>query len=171
VFEKRILPIFQSAKPSSCSECHLSGVDLKEYIRPTQQETFVSLVGAGMIDTENPDESKILRFIKRAPENPKLETEDVRKQEYDAFQAWIRAAVADPQLIAVNGDRELVLAVSTAVVDVHLHHSSRIRLHALSSLPDARNQLVPNPHCVFLVPVQFCLQRLVFPLGPHEQHD
>lgn len=34
VFEKRILPIFRSAKPSSCSECHLSGVNLKEYIRP-----------------------------------------------------------------------------------------------------------------------------------------
>ncbi len=46
IFEKRILPIFQSAKPSSCAECHLSGVDLKEYIRPTQQQTFASLVSA-----------------------------------------------------------------------------------------------------------------------------
>ena len=35
IFEKRILPIFQSDMPSSCAECHLSGVDLKEYIRPT----------------------------------------------------------------------------------------------------------------------------------------
>ena len=37
IFEKRIVPIFQSAKPSSCSECHLSGVNLKDYIRPTQR--------------------------------------------------------------------------------------------------------------------------------------
>ena len=102
IFEKRILPIFQSAKPSSCSECHLSGVDLKEYIRPTQQETFVSLVGAGMIDKKNPDESKILRFINRAPENPNLVTEAVRKEEYDAFRAWIQAAMADPQLLAAK---------------------------------------------------------------------
>ena len=87
VFEGRILPIFQSAKPSSCSECHLSGVDLKDYIRPTQQETFASLVGAGMIDTKNPDESKILRFINRAPEEPSLVTEEVRKQEYNAYRA------------------------------------------------------------------------------------
>ena len=42
IFEKRILPIFQSAKPSSCAECHLSGVDLKDYIRPTQKETFLA---------------------------------------------------------------------------------------------------------------------------------
>ena len=64
VFENCNLPIFQSSKPSICSECHLSGGDLKEYTRPTQQETFVSLAGAGMIDMENPDDSQILRFIK-----------------------------------------------------------------------------------------------------------
>jgi hypothetical protein len=49
-----------------------------------------------MIDTKNPDESKILRFIKRTPEKPNLITEKVRKEEYDAFRDWIRAAVADP---------------------------------------------------------------------------
>ena len=70
IFEKRILPIFQSAKPSSCAECHLSGVDLKEYIRPTQQQTFASLVSAGLIDLEQPDDSKILTFISRRPEQP-----------------------------------------------------------------------------------------------------
>jgi hypothetical protein len=48
LFEKRILPIFQSPKPSSCSECHLSGVDLKEYIRPTQQgDVRVAWLGPG----------------------------------------------------------------------------------------------------------------------------
>ena len=102
VFDKRILPIFQSAKPSSCSECHLSGVDLKEYIRPTQQETFVSLVSAGMIDLKKPDDSKILRFINRTPEKPSLVTEEIRKQESEAFRSWIRAAVADPQLMAAK---------------------------------------------------------------------
>lgn len=103
LFEKRILPIFQSAKPSSCSECHLSGVNLKDYIRPTQQETFVSLVGAGMIDLKKPDDSKILRFINRTPDKPSLVTEKVRKQEYEAFRSWILAAVADPQLLVAKG--------------------------------------------------------------------
>ena len=72
IFEKRILPIFQSTKPSSCAECHLSGVDLKEYIRPTQQQTFSSLVSAGLINVAKPDDSKILQFISRRPEQPSL---------------------------------------------------------------------------------------------------
>jgi len=100
IFEKRILPIFQSAKPSSCAECHLSGVDLKEYIRPTQEATFGSLVNAGMIDIQNPDESKLLQFINRRPEKTNLLTDKVRMQEFLAFRAWIRAAASDPTVLA-----------------------------------------------------------------------
>ena len=100
IFEKRILPIFQSAKPSSCAECHLSGVDLKEYIRPTQQQTFASLVSAGLIDVAKPDESKILTFISRRPEKPSLVTDEIRQVEFEAFRAWVRAAVSDSTLIA-----------------------------------------------------------------------
>jgi hypothetical protein len=104
VFEKRILPIFQSPKPSSCAECHLSGVDLKQYIRPTHQETFASLVSAGMIDVAKPDESKILRFIGRRPEKASLVTEEIRNQEFKAFREWIRTAVHDPKLLADKTD-------------------------------------------------------------------
>lgn len=100
IFEKRILPIFQSAKPSSCAECHLSGVDLKEYIRPTQQQTFASLVSAGLIDVAKPDESKILTFISRRPEKPSLVTDEIRQVEFEAFRAWVRATVSDSTLIA-----------------------------------------------------------------------
>src|SRR5262245_10532894 len=46
IFERRIVPIFQSQKPSSCTECHLSGVELKDYIQPDQAKTFASLVEA-----------------------------------------------------------------------------------------------------------------------------
>ncbi len=102
IFEKRILPIFQSAKPSSCAECHLSGVDLKEYIRPTQQETFVSLVSAGMIDVQKPDDSKLLRFINRRPEKQSLVTDNIRQEEFEAFRSWIRAAAADAKMLAAK---------------------------------------------------------------------
>jgi len=51
---------FQSARPSSSAECHLSGVDLKEYIRPTQHQTFASLVSADLIDTDEPEKSLLL---------------------------------------------------------------------------------------------------------------
>src|SRR6188474_2662843 len=70
IFDKRIKPILQAEKPSSCAECHLSGVDLKDFIRPTQQATFASLVAGGMIDVKQPAESKLLKFIERKPEKP-----------------------------------------------------------------------------------------------------
>jgi hypothetical protein len=104
LFEKRILPIFQSAKPSSCTECHLSGVELRDYIRPSQQETFAALLAAEMIDIESPEESKILRFISRRPEQSNLVSDKVRQQEYEAFTEWIRAAVSDPQLVAAKDE-------------------------------------------------------------------
>jgi len=100
IFNRRILPIFQSSKPSSCAECHLSGVDLKEYIRPSQQQTFASLVDAGLINVNQPDDSKILTFIQRRPEQKSLLIEEIREQEFEAFRAWIQAAVSDNALIA-----------------------------------------------------------------------
>lgn len=127
VFKKRILPIFQSAKPSSCAECHLSGVDLKQYIRPTQRETFTALVSAGMIDKKRPDQSKILQFIRRAPKTPNLITAKVRKAEYDAFQAWIRAAVADPKLSAMTGKS---IPIGPQIPDAVIRHSRRDRVTA-----------------------------------------
>ena len=60
IFQKRIVPILQAQRPSSCSECHLSGVDLKDYIRPTQPETFAALRDAGLIDLKTPAKSKLL---------------------------------------------------------------------------------------------------------------
>ena len=106
VFERRVLPIFDSPKPSSCAECHLSGVDLKDYIRPTQAETLAALVASGMVDTKEPDRSKILAFIGRNPETPSLVTETVRREEFDAFRTWLRAAVREPELLAAKPDDE-----------------------------------------------------------------
>lgn len=49
LFTQRIVPILNSPNASSCSECHLSGEDLKNYIGDTQQDTFASLNSAGVI--------------------------------------------------------------------------------------------------------------------------
>lgn len=110
IFDKRIKPILEAKKPSSCAECHLSGVDLKDFIRPTQQETFASLVAGGMIDVKQPGESKLLKFIERKPEKPSLVSEEVRQEEAAAFRAWISAAVMDNKLLAAaksGGDNPL----------------------------------------------------------------
>ena len=42
IFERRIMPIFKSDKPSSCVECHLAGVDLKDYILDSAEKTGAS---------------------------------------------------------------------------------------------------------------------------------
>jgi hypothetical protein len=106
LFEQRLLPILQSPKPSSCTECHLGGVDLKDYLRPDQAATFAALRERGMIDLDNPDQSKILEFIDRRPEQPNLITEKVRQQELQAFRAWIRAAAKDSELLQATADAQ-----------------------------------------------------------------
>jgi hypothetical protein len=101
VFEKRILPIFKSPNPSSCVQCHLSGVDLKDYILPSHEKTFVSLRDQGLIDLDKPTDSQILKLINMREEDRKgaeLIHEKVRKAEYDAFVDWIKACCSDAKL-------------------------------------------------------------------------
>ena len=126
IFEKRILPIFQAKNPSSCTECHLSGVDLKDYIHSSQAETFASLVNVGLVDVKNPDDSKILQFINRRPEQPNLITDKVRKREFEAFRSWIRLAVKDPDLLAAK----VVEAIGPQVSDEVIRHARKDRVLA-----------------------------------------
>jgi hypothetical protein len=101
IFEQRIMPIFQSPNPSSCTECHLAGVDLKNYILPSHEKTFVSLRDQGLIDLENPVDSKILRLIAMggdAKQGASLISAKVRDAEYAAFAEWIKASSNDSKL-------------------------------------------------------------------------
>jgi hypothetical protein len=101
VFEKRLLPIFKSPNPSSCTQCHLSAVDLKYYLLPSHEDTFVSLRDQGLIDLDKPDKSKILALIKMGEaEKGKsaLIHQKTRKAEYEAFADWIKRSAADPRL-------------------------------------------------------------------------
>lgn len=101
VFERRILPIFQSPNPSSCTECHLAGVDLKNYILSSHEKTFLSLRDQGLIDLENPADSKILRLIAMGGgtnQGAALITAKVREAELAAFADWIQASARDPKL-------------------------------------------------------------------------
>jgi hypothetical protein len=101
VFEQRIIPIFKSPSPSSCIQCHLAGVDLKDYIRPSQEQTFASLRDQGLIDMKNPERSRILALIKMGQDEKggaALIQQKVRKAEYEAFAEWIKRSVADPKM-------------------------------------------------------------------------
>lgn len=102
LFERRIMPIFRSPEPSSCVQCHLASVDLKEYILPSHEKTFVSLRDQGLIDLGDPEKSKILQLIrmgeKDLDEGARLIHQETREAEYEAFAAWIIACCNDSRL-------------------------------------------------------------------------
>ncbi len=102
LFEQRIIPIFRSPQPSSCVQCHLASVDLKNYILPSQEKTFVSLRDQGLIDLTAPEKSKILTLIEMGEQDldqgAKLIHAKTRQAEYDAFAAWIKACASDARL-------------------------------------------------------------------------
>ncbi len=98
VFNRRILPIMRSSDASSCAECHLSGVDLRDYILDTPERTFIALRDRDLVDLQNPMQSRILEFIRMSkPESERL-TADTRNMELEAFEAWIAACVASEEL-------------------------------------------------------------------------
>jgi len=102
VFEKRIAPIFKSPNPSSCVQCHLAGVDLKDYILPDAEKTFRSLRDQGLIDLDAPEKSKIVKLIEMGSgdKNANAVQATMRRAEREAFVAWIAACAADPKLKA-----------------------------------------------------------------------
>ena len=105
LFEQRIMPIFRSPQPSSCVQCHLASVDLKSYILPSSEKTFVSLRDQGLIDLTNPEKSKILTLIQMGEKDldrgAKLIHAKTRQAEYEAFAAWVKACCSDQKLRAL----------------------------------------------------------------------
>ncbi|HEY3789113.1 MAG TPA: hypothetical protein VGL71_09670 [Urbifossiella sp.] len=122
VFQERIVPIFKSPNPSSCAQCHLAAVDLKDYILPSAQDTFLALRDQGLIDLDKPGESKILKLINRGARDRgvHLIPAKQRQGEYDAFAAWIKACAADPALKnAPKPDKSPTLAAKPVEIVRH----------------------------------------------------
>jgi hypothetical protein len=150
IFEQRIMPIFRSPNPSSCTQCHLAGVDLKDYLLPSHEKTFLSLRDQGLIDMEDPEQSKILKLINMRESNqegadrpyPKgrdqkgrsadrrgesLIHEKTRRAEHEAFAAWIKASAADPKLRAAPKLAKEDLAQPTRPAEI-IRHARKDRL-------------------------------------------
>jgi hypothetical protein len=124
IFERRIMPIFKSPNPSSCTQCHLAGVELKNYILPSSEKTFLSLRDQGLIDLAQPDNSKILKLINmRDTENSGADLihEKTRQAEYDAFSGWIKACAADQGLVSLPKLTNADLAKPKRPVEVIRH--------------------------------------------------
>src|SRR5947207_2569477 len=100
VFRRRILPLFQAREPSSCRECHLTGVDLKDYLADDPRRAFLSLRDQGLADAKDPARSRILALIDMAPRNSPVVTQALRAKEREAMLAWLTACAADADLVA-----------------------------------------------------------------------
>ena len=102
LFNARIMPIFRSSDPSSCVQCHLSSVDLKNYILPSHDKTFLSLRDQGLINLETPKNSKILKLIQMGDKDQDSQArrihEKTRLAEYNAFVSWVEACCNDSKL-------------------------------------------------------------------------
>ena len=131
VFEKRIAPIFRSPDPSSCVQCHLAGVDLKNYILPDADKTYRSLRDQGLIDLDAPERSKIVGLIDMGTDAAKQPVNavhaKVRRAERDAFVAWIAACAADPALRAAPKADAADLAKPTRP-DAVIRHARKDRV-------------------------------------------
>ena len=97
IYQRLVIPLIQSAKSSSCSECHLQGVKLEDFLTSDPKASFASLRARGWIDTKQPSESKLLQFIAKKPENSTALMDQVRKSELEGIDQWIRASVQDPE--------------------------------------------------------------------------
>lgn len=94
LYERKIAPLFADDRPTSCTQCHLAGLDLSLFVRDTPCETMACLVDLGLVDTRDPDDSLVLSWIGRAEPQSELITEDVINQEYEGFRQWITFNVA-----------------------------------------------------------------------------
>ena len=94
LYQQRIEPVLTSDEPSSCNQCHLSGVDLSLFVRDTPCETMACLIERDLVNLEAPKDSTVLTWIERASPDSELITEKVIQAEYDAFYSWIEQ-VAD----------------------------------------------------------------------------
>jgi hypothetical protein len=90
LYQERIEPLFEDDRPSTCSECHLSGLDLSLFLRPTPCETMACLIDQGLVDEADPEHSTILSWITRAKPQSELITQQIIDEEYAGFRDWIR---------------------------------------------------------------------------------
>lgn len=119
------MPIFQSENPSSCVQCHLSGVDLKDYILPSSRDTFLSLRQRGLINTDSPEDSKILHLIAMGDRDVDAKAARIharnRRQEYDAFAHWIKVCCRDADLLSADLPETDAVAGPQIPLDVIRH--------------------------------------------------
>ncbi len=88
-YERYVEPLLTDAHPSSCNECHLSGVDLGMFIQDEPCASMACLVEVGWADLDDPEASLVLDFILQGEPASSLIDDSVVQREYDGFLEWI----------------------------------------------------------------------------------
>lgn len=89
LFERRIAPLLDPDKLTTCNQCHLSGVDLGLYAQGDACATMACMVESGIVDLAAPDDSLVLDWILRADPASDLIDDDVIEAEHSAMREWI----------------------------------------------------------------------------------
>ncbi len=116
IYQSRIVPLLKSPEKSSCSECHLQGIELSDFLADDQQQTFANLRARGWIDVEHPENSKLLEFIQRHTQESSPLIQRVREAELNAMKSWIAAAVLEPELLSQKLPAENDLELPTEFI-------------------------------------------------------
>lgn len=103
LYERRIAPLFAAERPSSCNQCHLSGIDLGIWQKASPCQTMACLAQEGLVDLDDPERSLVLAWIDRAVPDSTLVTAEVIAEERAAFLDWIRSFSACGACV-VEGD-------------------------------------------------------------------
>ncbi len=89
LYERRIAPLLEDDRPSTCNQCHLSGVDLSLYLQDTPCATMACMAEEGVVDLESPEDSVVLSWIDRAVPSGGI-TEQTIATERQAMLDWIQ---------------------------------------------------------------------------------
>jgi hypothetical protein len=104
LYQRKIEPVLKDDHPTSCNQCHLSGIDLSLFVRDTPCQTMACLKQLALVDFERPEQSKVLTWIKRAKPESTLITADVIDKEYQGFLEWIRYSASCGQSLCESFD-------------------------------------------------------------------
>jgi hypothetical protein len=90
LYARKIEPILKDDHPTSCNQCHLSGIDLSMFVKDTPCQTMACLSQLGLVDLDAPERSRVLSWIDRAKPQSTLITQAVIDAEYTGMLEWIQ---------------------------------------------------------------------------------
>lgn len=86
MYVRYVEPFVSGAVPTSCSQCHMTGIDISLYAQDTPCATMACMVEMGAVDLQDPSGSSLLSQIQLGDPNSSVFDVD---QEHQAMLEWI----------------------------------------------------------------------------------